>query len=59
MSDDIDFSKGERSKFYKLDAKLNLPVHFDEDVRSVLQRQAKTKGIEVNELLKHEIEQAR
>ena len=63
MRDEYDFSKGERGKFYQPDATLNLPVYLDDDVRSVLQRQAKEKGIEVNELvndlLKHEIGQTR
>jgi len=61
MRDEYDFSKGERGKFYKPDATLNLPVYLNDDVRSVLQRKAKEKGIEVNELvndmLKHEIGQ--
>jgi len=38
-------------------------VYLDDDVRSVLQRQAKEKGVEVNELvndmLKHDIAQGR
>ena len=63
MKDEYDFSKGERGKFYKPDARLNLPVYLDDDVRRILQRRAKEKGIEVNELvndlLKHEIAQAR
>jgi len=61
MRDEYDFSKGERGKFYKPDATLNLPVYLDDDVRSILQRRAKEKGIDVNELvndlLKHEIAQ--
>ncbi len=63
MRDEYDFSKGKRGKFYKPDATLNLPVYLDDDVRSVLQRQAKAKGVEVNELvndmLKHDIAQER
>lgn len=63
MRDEYDFSKGERGKFYKPNATLNLPVYLDDDVRNVLQRQAKEKGIDVNELvndlLKHEIEQTK
>lgn len=53
MKDEYDFSKGERGKFYRPDAHLNLPVYLDDDVRNVLQRQAKAKGkgIEVNELV--------
>lgn len=63
MRDEYDFSKGERGKFYRPDATLNLPVYLDDDVRNVLQRQAKAKGVEVNELvndmLKHDIAQER
>ncbi len=63
MRDEYDFSKGTHGKFYKPDAALNLPVYLDDDVRSVLQRQAKAKGVEVNELvndmLKHDIAQER
>lgn len=63
MRDEYDFSNGERGKFYKPDATLNLPVYLDDDVRSVLQRKANEKGIEVNQLvndlLKHEIGQGR
>ncbi len=63
MRDEYDFSKGERGKFYQPNAALNLPVYLDDDVRNVLQRQAKAKGVEVNELvndmLKHEIAQER
>lgn len=62
MRDEYDFSKGQRGKFYKQDAKLNLPVYLDEEVRSYLQRQAKAKGKElneiVNELLKKDIDLA-
>ncbi len=63
MRDEYDFSRGERGKFYKPGARLNLPVYLDDDVRSILQRQAREKGIEINELvndlLKHEIGQGR
>lgn len=45
MSDDIDFSKGERRKFYKPVASLNLPVHFDEDVRSVFSARPRPKAL--------------
>ena len=62
MRDEYDFSKGQRGKFYKQDAKLNMPVYLDEEVRSYLQRQAKAKGKElkeiVNELLKKDIDLA-
>ncbi len=51
MRDEYDFSKGERGKFFKPDAQLNLPVYLDEDVRSYLQRQATVKGKELNEIV--------
>jgi hypothetical protein len=63
MRDEYDFSKGQRGQFFRPDAELNLPVYLDDDVRTVLQRQAREKGIEVNELvndlLKHDIAQGR
>jgi len=51
MRDEYDFSKGERGKFFKPDAQLNLPVYLDDDVRSYLQRQATAKGKELNEIV--------
>ena len=51
MRDEYDFSKGERGKFFKPDAQLNLPVYLDNDVRRYLQRQAAAKGKELNEIV--------
>ena len=51
MRDEYDFSKGERGKFFKPDAQLNLPVYLDDDVRSYLQHQAAAKGKELNEIV--------
>ena len=51
MRDEYDFSKGERGKFFKPDARLNLPVYLDEEVRTYLQRQATAKGKELNEIV--------
>jgi len=51
MRDEYDFSNGERGKFFKSDAQLNLPVYLDDDVRSYLQRQATAKGKELNEIV--------
>jgi len=60
MKDEYDFSKAERSKFYRPGAKLQLPVYLDDEVRTYLQERAKSKGIEVNRLvndmLKREID---
>jgi hypothetical protein len=51
MSDEYDFPQGERGKFFKPDAQLNLPVYLDDEVRAYLQRQAAAKGKELNEIV--------
>jgi len=33
MKKEYDFSKGERGKFYQPDAKINLPIYLEPDVR--------------------------
>ncbi|MCP4236372.1 MAG: hypothetical protein GY770_22790 [Aestuariibacter sp.] len=59
MKQEYDFSKGVRGKFYRENARLNLPVYLDEEVRSYLQERAKAKGTEVaqlvNEMLRQDI----
>ncbi len=59
MKKEYDFSKGERGKFFRENARLNLPVYLDEEVRSYLQERAQSKGVEVaklvNEMLRQEI----
>lgn len=59
MKDEYDFSHGERGKFFREDATLNLPVYLDEEVQAYLQERARSKGVEVaelvNEMLKQEI----
>jgi len=60
MPAEIDFSKGERGKFYRPGAKLNMPIYLDEQVQDALAAIATAKGQElstlVNELLKKDIE---
>ena len=60
MKQEYDFSKGERGKFFRENARLDLPVYLDEDVRRHLQEQARSKGMEVarlvNEMLRQDIE---
>lgn len=51
MPEEIDFSNAERGKFYKPNARLHLPVYLDDDVRDYLADKAKTKGIEVNDMV--------
>ena len=59
MPAEIDFSGGVRGKFYRPNAKLNLPVYLDDEVRAYLATIATKKGVPVsdlaNDLLKREI----
>jgi hypothetical protein len=59
LPDEIDFSGGTRGKFYRANAKLNLPVYLDAEVMAYLSAIASRKGIELsalaNDLLKKEI----
>jgi hypothetical protein len=51
MKDEYDFSKAERGKFHQAGAKLNLPVYLDNEVMDYLSDRAKSKGIELNQLV--------
>jgi len=59
MPAEIDFSGGTRGKFYRPNAKLNLPIYLDADVQAYLSAIAAKKGVPLselaNELLKKEI----
>lgn len=59
MKQEYDFSKGERGKFFRDNARLNLPVYLDEEVQRYLQERAQSKGMDVaklvNEMLRQEI----
>lgn len=60
MPSEIDFSKGERGKFFKSNAVLHLPVYLEANVQDSLADIAAKKGVELstlaNELLKREID---
>ena len=60
MPAEIDFSKGERGKFFHPNAKLNLPVYLDDQVQARLTALANAKGVDfsvlVNDMLKKDIE---
>jgi hypothetical protein len=47
----LDFSKGERGKFYRPDAELNIPVYLDEDVASFLRALAAPNGTDVETIV--------
>ena len=60
IPDEIDFSGGERGKFYRKDAQLQLPIHLEASIQKTLAELANAKGIDlsalVNDLLKKDIE---
>lgn len=60
MKKEYDFSKGERGRFFREGARLNVPVYLDDEVGEYLQARAEAKGLEVgrlvNDLLRREIE---
>ena len=57
---EIDFSGGERGKFYRKNGQLKLPIHLEASVQKALTELANAKGIDlsvlVNDLLKKDIE---
>ena len=59
MKDEYDFSKGQRGKFYRPEATLNIPVYLDEDIENWFAEKARAKGVGVqqlvNELLRKDI----
>jgi hypothetical protein len=62
MKKEYDFSKAERGRFYRPNAKLNLPVYLEPQVQAWLDKIAGRRGEDVgklvNRLLKKEIELA-
>ena len=60
MKQEYDFSRGERGKLFRENARLDLPVYPDEDVQRYVQERARSKGMEVarlvNEMLRQDIE---
>ncbi len=63
MKKEYDFSKGERGKFFRPNAKLNLPVYLDAEVLAFVQRIAKRRKTDlssvVNQLLRGDMELAK
>jgi hypothetical protein len=57
MKKEYDFSKGVRGKFYRPNARLNLPIYLDEDIAEFIQKYAKRKKVDaqtvVNKLLRN------
>jgi hypothetical protein len=62
MKREYDFSKAKRGKFYRPDAKFNLPVYLDSEVRRFVEDVAKKKRSDVstvvNRMLKSDMRRA-
>ena len=62
MRDEYDFSKAERGRLYRPDAKLNLPVYLDEEVQAFVQAIAERRKTDlstvVNQLLRGDMQLA-
>ena len=56
MREEYDFSKAARGKLYRPDAKLNIPVYLDDEVRAFVQAIAEKRNTDyssvVNQLLR-------
>jgi len=56
MREEYDFSKAVRGKFYRPDAKLNIPVYLEDEVRAFVQAIAEKRNTDyssvVNQLLR-------
>lgn len=57
MKQEYDFSNGIRGKFFREKAKLNLPVYLDEEVQTYLQERARSKGVEISQLVNEMLRQ--
>ena len=62
MKKQYDFSSAERGKFYRPDAKLNLPVYLDQEVLEFVQRIAEKREADlsavVNQLIRSDMQLA-
>ena len=51
MKGERDFSKAERGKFYRPDAKLNLPVYLDDEVLSFVEGIARKRKTDLSSVV--------
>ena len=51
MREKYDFLKGERGKFYRPGAKLNLPVYLEDEVMNFVERIANKKGTDISSVV--------
>jgi hypothetical protein len=63
MKDQYDFSKAERGKFHRPDAKLNIPVYLESEVQDFVDKIAQAKQSDtstvVNQLLRSDMDIAK
>jgi post-segregation antitoxin (ccd killing protein) len=59
MKQEYDFTNAKRGQFFHKNTRLNLPVYLDDDVQTYLEERARSKGVNVaqlvNEMLKQDI----
>nr|VFK23045.1 MAG: hypothetical protein BECKLFY1418C_GA0070996_11338 [Candidatus Kentron sp. LFY] len=51
MKEEYDFTNAERGKFYRPDAKLNIPVYLDDEVRDFVAGIAEQKHSDLNQVV--------
>ena len=51
MKDEYDFSKGERGKFHRPNARIHFPIYLEESVLGALNDIAQRKGIALDDLV--------
>ncbi len=51
MKKEYDFSKGERGKFYRPGAELNIPVYLEPDVAEFIQKLAEEKNMDIENIV--------
>nr|VFJ62017.1 MAG: hypothetical protein BECKFW1821A_GA0114235_11216 [Candidatus Kentron sp. FW] len=51
MKKEYDFTNAERGKFYRPDAKLNIPVYLDDEVRDFVAGIAEQKRSDLNQVV--------
>ena len=57
MKPEYDFSKGQCGKFFRDNARLNLPVYLDQEIQAYLQERVQSKGIQINQLVNEMLKQ--
>lgn len=55
MKKEYDFSEGERGKFFNPEAKLKLPIYFDEEIQELFIKIAEKKNVDINVLVNETI----